>query len=366
MAAVPLLAALLVLAAPVPGMPPPPPSIAYAATSRQVLPSHPEARSGCTRYASMSGSDANPGTARRPFAGPQRLLRSLRPGQIGCLLAGTYRVQELRAVRSGVAGAPITLRSYPGERARIVTKTDFYVPRGIAYDSFVNLDLSNDTSSGEASASMIQDVGTHTVWRGNDISGSDHSTCMQLGDQDLGAAQRTLIVGNAIHDCGSPADGNQDQAIYVAVSRSARIARNVFWATAAYAVQLYPDADDTAIVHNVFADSGYGAVIFASDQSDSGLASDRNTFAYNVVSDSARGIDSWWGPGGVGTGNSVRDNCLHGNRDGGDSSLSNIAVAGDVHADPRFVNQHAHDYRLRKGSRCLRVVGFDAAAQLGF
>ena len=53
----------------------------------------------------------------------QQLLDSLRPGETGCLRGGTYRSSRgyvLNARRGGAPGAPITLRSFPGERARLV------------------------------------------------------------------------------------------------------------------------------------------------------------------------------------------------------------------------------------------------------
>src|ERR687898_401251 len=78
----------------------------------------------CSRYAAPSGSDRGPGTRKRPFASPQRLVESLRPGQTGCLRGGVYDETDdgyiLRFERAGRPSAPITVRSHPGERARLV------------------------------------------------------------------------------------------------------------------------------------------------------------------------------------------------------------------------------------------------------
>jgi chitodextrinase len=322
----------------------------------------------CSLYASTSGSDSNSGTATAPFASPQTLLGALAPGQVGCVRGGTYHVSELRATHSGSATAPITLQSYPGDRATIITDTDIYVPDQIAYNSFLNLNLTNNLSSGTAAASMIQDFGENTVWKGDDISGNGHSTCMELGAVGYGTAHNTTVQQNRIHDCGSTADGNQDHAIYAAISRGATITGNLFWAASAYAVQLYPDADGTTITHNVFEGSGYGAVIYASDQYATSLTSDNNSVAYNVIADGARyGLDSWWGPAGQGTGNSANSNCFYNNAISDlDGSMTGVAIANSVHANPQFVNPSAHDYRLQSGSPCLSVVGYDAAAALGF
>jgi hypothetical protein len=58
-----------------------------------------------------------------PADGPravQRLVRSLRPGQTGCLAAGTY--EEDVTIRRGGSGEDgrVTLRSKPGARAVLV------------------------------------------------------------------------------------------------------------------------------------------------------------------------------------------------------------------------------------------------------
>jgi hypothetical protein len=46
---------------------------------------------GCTRVAAPAGSDGAAGTVTAPFATFNKLAHSLRPGQVGCLRAGTYR-----------------------------------------------------------------------------------------------------------------------------------------------------------------------------------------------------------------------------------------------------------------------------------
>jgi chitodextrinase len=323
----------------------------------------------CDRYASTSGSDGNAGTASAPFASAQKLLDSLSAGQTGCLRAGTYTEYELRANHNGSVGSPITLTSYPSERAKIVTQTDFYLPSGTTDITFKNLDLTNAANSSSVAAVMIQDFSDRSSWIGNDISGNAQSHCMELGSVGYGVAHDTVVRANRFHDCGNPAHGNQDHAIYVSQSRGATITDNVFWKSAAYAIQLYPDADFTTVTHNVIDSSGYAGVIFASDQyNGTGKTSDYNTVAYNVITNGGRyGLDYYWGPAGQGTGNSAHDNCLYNNAMGDtQGSMTGITVTNDTHADPLYVDPAAHDYRLQSGSPCLAVVGYDTAARLGF
>jgi hypothetical protein len=306
----------------------------------------------CDRYASPRGSDS-----------AQTLLDSLRPGQTGCLRAGTYTVGELRVHRSGRAGAPITLASAPGQRARIVTRTDFYLPSGTSHITFRNLDLANDPASRSLAGVMIQDFSSNSTWVGNDISGSARSTCMQVGSVGYGIARHTVIRANRLHDCGNRAHGDQDHGIYVSQADGTTITGNVIWNASAYAVHLYPRADATTVTHNVIDASGYGGVIFAGDRQ----TSDNNTVAYNVITGGARyGLDFYWGRR-EGTGNAANHNCFHDNAAGDThGEMAGVAVGDNTDADPQYADPARRDYRLRLASPCLAVVGYDAAARLGF
>src|SRR5205085_10751912 len=73
----------------------------------------------CTRVAAPNGSDSAAGTVDDPYATAQRLVRSLQPGDTGCLRDGTYS-EDLR-ISSGGNGddSRVTLTSYPGERATL-------------------------------------------------------------------------------------------------------------------------------------------------------------------------------------------------------------------------------------------------------
>ena len=73
------------------------------------------------------------------------LVNSLAPGDVGCLHGGTY-VEDVKMTQGGTASAPVTLTSYPGERAKIVGR--FYVPKGSNYVTVSNLDLNGTTAQG--------------------------------------------------------------------------------------------------------------------------------------------------------------------------------------------------------------------------
>ena len=72
----------------------------------------------CDRVAAPSGSDSAAGTAASPYRTTQKLADSLTPGQTGCLRSGLYE-QDVKVTKGGGAGSPVTISSYPGERATL-------------------------------------------------------------------------------------------------------------------------------------------------------------------------------------------------------------------------------------------------------
>jgi hypothetical protein len=72
-----------------------------------------------TLYVSPSGSDGNPGTLAAPLATPGRALAVAAAGDTVLLRAGTYSITRSLAITQ----RGLTLRSYPGEWARIVAGT---------------------------------------------------------------------------------------------------------------------------------------------------------------------------------------------------------------------------------------------------
>ena len=57
--------------------------------------------------------------------------------------------------------------------------------------------------------------------------------------------------GNRFHDCGDPANSNKDHASTPPTSLDGAIIDNVFYNSAGYTIQLYPNAQRTLVAHNV-------------------------------------------------------------------------------------------------------------------
>ena len=316
----------------------------------------------CSRFAAPDGSDSRRGTKARPFRTAQRLVDSLRPGQTGCLRAGTYSASDefvVRLDRGGRPGARITLRSHPGERAQllgnvVITKDSNYVT------------LSQLRIEGTGGSNTVKIYATHTIVENSSITNSWRGeSCMILGSDSYGVAVRPIVRRNRFHECGSLAHGNQDHGIYAQSVVDGQITGNVFWNTAAYAIVLYPNAQRTRIAYNVVdggAPSVRGGVLFGGE---SGKASSDNVVERNVIAYAeSYNIAADWDDR-IASGNVASRNCLWGGKDGNvDGSEGGFTVLANVVANPAFVNRQGRDYRLRAGSPCRRVIDSKPAARL--
>ena len=261
-----------------------------ALAALSVLPASAIAADQCDQVASP-GSDT-----------AQQLLDSLRPGETGCLHGGVYassRDNVLYPRRGGAPGAPLTLRSYPGERARLVGIID--IRHGSDYITLSGLDIEG---TGEDGANTIKIYSRGVVLEESDITNAWRGrSCLILGNNEGGGqAVAPVVRGNTFHECGNPENGNQDHGVYAANVLDGEIVDNLFYDSAAYTIQLYPNAQRTRFAHNVVDGSGRsvrGGIVFGGDGR---FASGDNVVEKNViVSAATAAITSYW-EGPVGTG----------------------------------------------------------------
>jgi parallel beta-helix repeat protein len=321
----------------------------------------------CSLYASPSGSDSHSGSSSKPFQTVQKLVNSLAAGDTGCLMTGTYNSGSgLTFGHGGSAGEPITLSSAPGQTATL-DGGYVYMPTKSNYVTLENLYI-NGAGTTQVS---IQIFGSNDSLIADDITNDEqHTSCIIMGSSgDTPYPTDTLIAANVIHQCGNPADGNQDHGIYFSQSVDATVTNNIIWGSAAFGFQLYPDSIDNTITHNVIDDNGYGA-IFAGNDGAENTVSDGNTVEYNIISNSTAGYNVSSSGDASATSNVFNDNCTYaGGGDGEDISNSGgFTTTGNISgSDPLFVNEAAHTiagYELQPGSPCLAVVGYDTAALL--
>ena len=285
----------------------------------------------------------------------QRLVDSLRPGQVGCLREGTYR-GSVMIRHSGEPGRPITLRPRPGARARLVGPLT--VTRRSAHVVVRGLYLAGSKRPGVPSPIVN---GRRVLFLENDVTNRHTAICFALGNPRFGVARDVTIQRNRIHECGRLPATNLQHGIYVAVARGTRIVGNWIYENADLGVQLYPNARGTYVAGNVIDANGEGILFGGLPR----VAPRDNLVQGNVISNSTiRSNVEWHFEGTVGTGNVVRRNCIGGGaRDDGDGSIMQPEIGfttrDNVVAQPSF--RGPGDYRLMPGSGCARAFTGDPA-----
>ena len=309
----------------------------------------------CDKVAAPSGSDSANGSPATPLRTTGALANGLAPGQVGCLRAGVYG-GGLRVNHGGVAGAPIGLRSYPGEHAVITGR--IYVPAGSNYVSFEGLSLDGNYQSSERLPSPTVNA-NHVTFESDDVTNDHTGICFDIGSATWGFADSTVIAHNRIHDCGVLPSTNQQHGIYVQDATNTQIVGNVIVNNVDRGIQLYPNSTGAVITGNVIANNGEG-VIFSGE----GASSNGNLVEHNLIVNSRirRDVESWY-PSGTprGVGNLVRANCV--STRGIDTSTGGFSVQGNVTASAsELIATGEGGYSAAPGSACADVLGAVAGA----
>jgi parallel beta-helix repeat protein len=311
----------------------------------------------------LAGAESDPAShaeCDRVGDSPRKLLRTLRPGQTGCLPGGTYSGGlELRS--GGRPGAPVTLRSSPGELARIVGRVVLHEDADFVTLSQLALDGRNPQRLPSPSV-----VGDDVTFDRVDVTNGHTSICFTLGAAGVGVAERTVITGSRIHDCGTLPAMNHEHGIYVGRARGARIVGNWIYGNADRGIQLYPEPIGTVVRGNVIDRNGQG-VAFGGLRA---AAPRGNVVEGNVITGSLlRGnIESFAAPGGsAGSGNSVRRNCVAGGARGAliDVPRDGFVVDGNLAAAPPYRDGAAGDLRFPDDHPCAELFAGDPGAVPG-
>jgi len=269
----------------------------------------------------------------------------------------------------GSVGAPITVRSFPGESAVLQNTTNTALGTDLVAipDSVNNVTLDSLTLIGPQTGFVYHAQGDNLVVENSDITdnggvggdGIAGDTCILLGSGSSGAAQNVLILNNRIHGCGRKTfitNGygyNEDHCIYVANGRNVVIQNDFIYDCQAYAIQLYPQAMGTLIDH-VTADAGIttrGGVVIGGESGFPLVSS--NNVVTNSIFAGAVTYEFTSSSTLKGTGNLVHDNCVWPASGGSDfDGSSGITYSSNLHTDPLFTNRAARDYSLQAGSPC--------------
>jgi hypothetical protein len=236
---------------------------------------------GETRFVSLTGDDANPGTEDAPWRTLQKACTSLRPGMVVYLKAGTYYGPA--TVRTqGTENAPAAIRAVEGAEV-VITYSEQWI-RAEA-DKLVSVEPSPDLrnramgkdgqgkhypglltlSGGFVEVSGLHLVGVrdrlpHNLYSENGVSISGGTGYRVLGNEieNVGhcgvkpmhhGEHGFLIEGNLIHDVGHT---QHDHGIYCP-SDDGLIRRNLILNAAGYGVHAYSTPERIVISHNIVA-----------------------------------------------------------------------------------------------------------------
>jgi hypothetical protein len=316
----------------------------------------------CDLLASPSGSDASgDGSPSRPLASLTKLDSALRPGQTGCLEAGTYGDTSTwhQIDTNGTPSARITITAYPGESVTVVGYVD--VEAADTTLEYLNIDGSNTLYKAHPSGiDCPAPVSQSLVIAGpDDILQYDnyYQSVPGLRGNGIGIgfwgdADGTIIRYDRIHDVGQCQA--YDHLIYLSHGNDVQIYDNWLWNDPhGRGVQLYPAPTNARVYNNVIDRAGEGFVI----GNEPGDTVSGNQIYHNVVVGST-GLPTEGIPGQMihdlyggapGTGNSFYDNLSYGNP-GDLGRLSAVASYGNIVARPQFVDAFNHDFEVLPSS----------------
>jgi hypothetical protein len=327
-------------------------TLAPATVLQDPLPSL--ATGACDLYASASGSDpAGSGTAAHPLRSVEGLDRALRPGQTGCLLAGTYgSISTIhRLTTDGSAARRITITAAPGQSAKIVGLVE--LEGSYTTLSGLTIDGSNNLYSAQRSGTNcpypvsngLEIDGRGDIFEDNDFFQSVASLRgLGIGLGFNHPADDAIIRDNRIHDLGQCMA--YDQMIYLAHGDGVQIYDNWMWNDPhGWGVQLYPAASNAHIHDNVIDGAGSGFVLGGSSQVSG------NTIDHNIILNPTglpdAGVQRGVGVStccGLGSGNSFTNNIVA-HSPGGIADASGITLSGNTTQAPALADVATHDYR---------------------
>ena len=172
---------------------------------------------GCDRYVSTAGDDANDGrSSRSAWRTIGMALRTLRAGEVGCVLPGTYEEGHNEAAHDGTPSAPIVLRRAPGARAAPVVR-----PKGpvavlhIDRDYWVLDGLDVDVGFQKVTGVRFMENADHGVLRNSRVHNSTSGASVYVAGRDI------LVEGCDIFN-NFRADGQDSHGVAI-VQSAARV-----------------------------------------------------------------------------------------------------------------------------------------------
>lgn len=349
------------------------PSDSSSSTGEDVGPPECPAPPACTRYVAPLGVDTEgAGSMNAPFATINYALMSATPGDVICVREGDYEPHVVFAT-SGSEGAPIVLRSHPGETARLTGGMNIQAGWGVSVGWIVIEDL-DITQNG----APLPDVGDQCIYfhSAHDVVIRRNYIHDCNGGGLFGNARDLLVDGNRISRCALNATlqytaaGINLSGTHIVVQNN-RIERNVDYGVVISGVPWNPredpnhpedpsynDATDWIVTNNVFALNPNQAAIRVTLVGATGAIIQNNLFVENNEQGSgSNGIEF----ADCGSGHVVRNNLFSGTAPPiSDTGRSHVET-DSVFEDPQFVDPGGTDFRVEADSPAIDAGIADAA-----
>src|SRR5262249_10755961 len=323
-------------------------------------------------YVSTTGSDSNDGSAAHPWRTIQHASSLVTAGYTVHVAPGTYNVAgpgaypaqvtyAISTSASGTSSARIRFISDVRWGAKIVTSNQSYYSWGVDgdYVDIVGFDITGDSMDGlrlngsnqRALNNLVHNLG-YLFCDGNGGAGIE-SNNYTAGHND--------IIGNIVHDIGTPGGCNGVQGIYYS-NFGGHILNNIVYLISSYGIHLWHAATNVVIANNtVFANGsanmGGGIVIGAGDNP-GGVVNDNTIVTNNIIYANPRiGLRETCAAGitCVGNNNAYTNNLIYLNGTNL-SLLFGHTASNTISADPQFVNYQADgtgDYHLKSTSPAI-------------
>lgn len=310
-------------------------------------------------FVSVAGVDSNPGTAEMPFRTIERASRAASAGSVVHVAPGVYR-GAFHTRSGGRADARIRYISTTqwGARLEGSGKDSVWTNHG----DFV--DISGFDISGKGRIGILN-LGSHTVIERNhvhDLAVSGGCTADGGAGIDNGnyAGSDGDIVGNIVHDIGSPGTCNGVHGIYSS-NRRGKIVNNMVYRVSSFGIHLWHAATHVVVANNTLFANGSasmgGGIIMGNGDGPGGAVLNHTKVVNNIIYDHpAASIKEFCYPGHECTGahNLVANNLVF--RNGQPVSLRHGRAKNTITRDPQFVdyrNDGAGNYQLKSSSPAI-------------
>jgi hypothetical protein len=329
-----------------------------------------------TLYVVPQGTDSTNGNPETQFHSIIEASRHARPGTVIVVRPGNYP-GGFTTRASGTSFAPIIYQSAEPRSARIVgggptVNNVAWWNRG-SYVRIIGFDVDGDGPEASSWRLGIYSTGSNVLIQGNRVHGilRGHAEFAAASASGMGGAgieiddadggRDSIVSGNVVHAIG-PEQQKSSLVHGIYAIQPGLITNNVVYDVSGNGITLWHGAGSIRIGHNTIDDARGGGIFIGSGDggpTSAGVAAGDNiTVEHNIVVDSAWGIAE----GGLtGIHNRYADNLLWRTKSWTIRLHNGINATGTICADPLFVDQRRHDYRLRSTSpaigRGARIVG---------